>query len=253
MTPVFICLQVLSAHGVHDPVDLSSWKEEDVRRLVERFIAIRFPMVLLLNKGDMSGATGKNIEAICKIVPEDRVVVGSALSEVELRKLAKENKIYYPIGEDTWYTAEDLEDPLLSGSVPEGVKLKELDEKTKKMLDKLQGRLMLRFGSTGVWTALQTAIGLLEPVVAYPVSNITNLIATPGKGDILGTAVVLQKGATPRNVAAAISTEMVRVVGEFPWIVVFSWPGLCLWTFNCFVAVAAMMMAGLRIVVWRRR
>lgn len=44
--------RVLDKMGVRDPVDLSEWDEDQVKALVEAFLLVRFPTILLLNKAD---------------------------------------------------------------------------------------------------------------------------------------------------------------------------------------------------------
>lgn len=39
-------------HMYRDPVDLGNWDEERVEELVEAFLQVRFPTILLLNKAD---------------------------------------------------------------------------------------------------------------------------------------------------------------------------------------------------------
>ncbi len=43
---------VLDKMGVRDPVDLGEWDEDQVKALVEAFLLVRFPTILLLNKAD---------------------------------------------------------------------------------------------------------------------------------------------------------------------------------------------------------
>lgn len=44
--------RLLDKMGVRDPVDLSEWDEDQVKALVEAFLLVRFPTILLLNKAD---------------------------------------------------------------------------------------------------------------------------------------------------------------------------------------------------------
>lgn len=41
-----------------DPVDLGDWDEEKVKELVEAFLHVRFPTILLLNKADQVSGGG---------------------------------------------------------------------------------------------------------------------------------------------------------------------------------------------------
>lgn len=103
-----------------DLLPLEKWTEEEVNLVVKAFMKEKFPTILALNKIDHPDAD-KNVTKILKKYPETKAVLTSAISEVLLRKLAKQGYIQYEEGTEFIDTNEDLPDS----------NLKELDEKLK--------------------------------------------------------------------------------------------------------------------------
>ena len=69
----------------------------------------------------------KNISKIAKMQDPKAIVLCSAISEVFLRRLAKQNYIKYVEGSEFLDTREDL----IEGGDPNGGDLREMDEKLK--------------------------------------------------------------------------------------------------------------------------
>ena len=106
--------------NLKEPVDLNSWSADDVHRLVDAFMYIRFPIVVALNKADCKGKTDDNILKIMKRYNKDNIdwksrdhlkvrdiVVISAASECFLKKLAAQKYITYNRGDTMFLTRED--------------------------------------------------------------------------------------------------------------------------------------------------
>jgi ribosome-binding ATPase YchF (GTP1/OBG family) len=83
-----IVVAVVDALGVKEPADLAQWDADYLHRMVDTFIAIRFPTVLVLNKADQGGDTARNIERICTRWESSstRCIVASAAAECFLKK-----------------------------------------------------------------------------------------------------------------------------------------------------------------------
>lgn len=111
--------------GIKEP--LEDWSDETVERVVNAFVDEKFPTVIALNKIDHADAD-KNVAKIAKLNDPQTLVLCSAISEVFLRRLAKQGYVKYQEGSEFVDTREDLID---SGE-PDGGGLKELDEKLKK-------------------------------------------------------------------------------------------------------------------------
>lgn len=146
---------------------LESWSDATIEKVVNAFIDEKFPTVLALNKIDHPDAD-KNIAKIAKMQDANRIVLCSAISEVFLRRLAKQNYIRYTEGSDYLDTREDL----IEAGEEDGGGLKELDEKLKTRIENLKDMVLYRFGSTGVVQVLSRAADLLGLVPVFPVRNV---------------------------------------------------------------------------------
>lgn len=119
-----IVARCLDRIGLKEP--LENWSDETVEKVVKAFIDEKFPTVYALNKIDHPDAD-KNISKIAKMQDPQSIVLCSAISEVFLRRLAKQNYIKYVEGSEFLDTREDLIDM----GEPDGGGLKEMDEKLK--------------------------------------------------------------------------------------------------------------------------
>lgn len=127
--------------GLKEP--LEEWSDETIETVVKTFIEEKFPTVFALNKIDHPDADKvrwssfnlsfsltretQNISKIAKMQDPQSIVLCSAISEVFLRRLAKQGYIKYIEGSEFLDTREDLIDM----GDPDGGGLKEMDEKLK--------------------------------------------------------------------------------------------------------------------------
>ena len=102
---------------------LESWDNDTIERVVNAFTDEKFPTVIALNKIDHPDAD-KNIAKIAKKQDPESIVLCSAVSEVFLRKLAKQGYVRYEEGSEFVDTREDL----IADGDPTGGGLKELDD-----------------------------------------------------------------------------------------------------------------------------
>jgi ribosome-binding ATPase YchF (GTP1/OBG family) len=78
-----------------------------------------------------------------------------------------------------------------------------------KRLDKVRDNILYRFGSTGVWSAVQKCVKLCNPVVVYPVRSLTNYTANSIDGDsVLSTAVLVPSTTSARSFAYMVHPEI---------------------------------------------
>ncbi|KAL9088115.1 MAG: hypothetical protein Q9159_003313, partial [Coniocarpon cinnabarinum] len=124
---------------------LQDWDDETVLKVVHAFMDVKFPTILALNKIDHPDADA-NISRIAKAHPPQNLVLCSAISEVFLRRLAKQHYIRYTEGAEYLDTRQDL----LDDGDSTGGGLKELDDKLATRLENLKDMVLYRFGSTGV-------------------------------------------------------------------------------------------------------
>jgi ribosome-binding ATPase YchF (GTP1/OBG family) len=153
-----------------------SWNEEELLRFASAVREQSKPMLIACNKMDLSSSK-ENFEQLKKEFPNKIFVPCSAESELTLRKAAKANLIEYVPGAKEFTVKGNL------------------DEKQKHALDFIQEHVLDAFGSTGVQQAVnQTAFGLLNLIVVYPVEDANKLAS--GKGHCLPDAYLLKEGST---------------------------------------------------------
>lgn len=140
-----IVVRCLDRLGLKEP--LEDWSDETIEQVVRAFIDEKFPTVLALNKIDYpdsdkvcildtisdgisadENTLNQNISKIAKMQDPKSIVLCSAISEVFLRRLAKQNYIKYVEGSEFLDTKQDLIDM----GEADGGGLKEMDEKLSK-------------------------------------------------------------------------------------------------------------------------
>ncbi|KAF8429242.1 P-loop containing nucleoside triphosphate hydrolase protein [Tirmania nivea] len=192
------CLDKLS---LKEP--LEQWSDETVELVVNAFVDEKFPTICALNKIDHPDAD-KNIAKIAKKVPPESIVLTSAITEVFLRKLAKQKFIRYHEGSEFVDTREDL----VADGDPEGGGLKEMDDKLKTRIENLRDMVLFRFGSTGVVQVLTRAAELLGLVPVFPIRNIHSLTST-SKEPMFRDCVLVPRGTTVMGACR-------KVMGDVP-------------------------------------
>ena len=196
---------------------LETWDSETVHAVVSAFVTTKFPTVLALNKIDHPDADA-NIARIAKSHPPESLVLCSAISEVFLRRLAKQKYVRYVEGSEIVDTRGDL----VQDGDPDGGGLKELDEKLKTRIENLKDMVLYRFGSTGVVQVLTRAAEMLGLVPFFPVKNAhafgmngqlseaEGVSSAPSGGQpVFRDCVLVRKGMTVRDVAR-------KIIGDAP-------------------------------------
>lgn len=174
---------------------LQDWSDETVEQVVNAFVDEKFPTVIALNKIDHPDAD-KNIAKIAKMNDPKTLVLCSAISEVFLRRLAKQGFVRYVEGSEFVDTREDL----IEAGEADGGGLKELDEKLKTRIDNLRDLVLYRFGSTGVHQVLSRAAELLGLVPVFPVRNIGTFASGDRDSGVFRDCVLVKKGSTVGDV-----------------------------------------------------
>ncbi|KAI9802977.1 MAG: hypothetical protein M1825_002210 [Sarcosagium campestre] len=184
---------------------LEHWSNETVERVVNAFTDEKFPTVIALNKIDHPDAD-KNISKIAKQQDPNSIVLTSAISEVFLRKLAKQGFVKYTEGSEFVDTREDL----IEMGEADGGGLKELDEKLKARIENLKDMVLFRFGSTGVVQVLSRAADLLGLVPVFPVRNVNTFSSgAAGSNAVFRDCVLVNRNTTVAGVAR-------KVIGDAP-------------------------------------
>ncbi|KAI9830135.1 MAG: hypothetical protein M1819_005812 [Sarea resinae] len=194
------CLDKL---GLKEPLEL--WSDETVGKVVDAFTDEKFPTVIALNKIDHADSD-KNISKISKMQDPQTLVLCSAISEIFLRRLAKQGFVRYTEGSEFVDTREDL----IELGEPDGGGLKEMDEKLKARVENLKDMVLYRFGSTGVVEVLSRASELLGLVPVFPVRNVhTFSSGSAGQNAVFRDCVLVKKNTTVAEVAR-------KVMGDAP-------------------------------------
>lgn len=184
---------------------LEDWADDTLRRVVDCFVDEKFPTVIALNKIDHPDAD-KNIAKIAKMHDPTAIVLCSAISEVFLRKMAKQGYVRYVEGADSFDTRDDLVeqgDPAAGG-------LKPLEDKIRNRIENLRDMVLYRFGSTGVVQVLSRAADLLGLVPVFPVRNTTTFASGASEAKaVFRDCVLVNKSSTVGDVAR-------KVMGDAP-------------------------------------
>ncbi|KAG7827216.1 hypothetical protein KL920_004876 [Ogataea angusta] len=176
---------------------LEQWDDRWITTVVQHFMKFKFPTVLALNKIDHPDAD-KNVSKILLKYPDSRAVLTSAVTEVFLRRLAKQNYIRYEEGTEFIDTLEDLGPD--SG-------LRPLDEKLMQRIENIRDLVLFRFGSTGVVQVLQEAVKILDLVPVFTVRNIHTFTGSSGD-HVFRDCTLVKKGTSVGKVARQIMGEV---------------------------------------------
>ncbi|GMM34437.1 hypothetical protein DASC09_017620 [Saccharomycopsis crataegensis] len=179
---------------------LETWDNEMITKIVKSFLKIKFPTVLALNKIDHPDAD-KNISKIVLKYPNDKIILSSAITEVFLRKLAKQGYVQYEEGTEFVDTHEDIDT------------LKVMDEKLSQRVEKIRDLVLYRFGSTGVVQVLQAAVDILDLVPVYPVRNMNTFTGSSGN-NVFRDCVMVKRGTQVGAVARSIMGDVTIVAIE---------------------------------------
>ena len=165
----------------------SKWTSEDTLRLSKRILHRGKPMMVAANKADVAPP-----ESIERLKKEAGTLVVSTASEFELalRRAAKAGLVAYEPGASAFRI---LEPEKLSPAQLAGLK-------------KIQSFLATH-GSTGVQACIEEAVRkLLNLVVVFPVEDETHW--TDKKGNVLPDAFLVPRGATAKDLAFRVHTDL---------------------------------------------
>jgi hypothetical protein len=166
----------------------TGWSEEDLYRLAAELRSRAKPAIIAANKADRPVAR-ENVERIK--ATGRRVIPVAAEAELLLRRAAQRGLIRYIPGDGGF----EVPDP------------SRLTDQQRRALQLVQERVLEVWGATGVQQAINAAyFDLLGCVVVYPVEDESHY--TDKRGNVLPDAYVLKRGATARDLAYAIHTEL---------------------------------------------
>jgi ribosome-binding ATPase YchF (GTP1/OBG family) len=166
------------------PEDPIAWTDEDRAALAERIRRLTKPIVVSANKADVAPE-----ENLADLLDLDRTVVPTtADGELALRRAAEAGAIDYDPGDPDFEIVAELSDEQTAG-------LETIRE------------VMAEWGGTGVQASLDGAVyDCLDRITVFPVQDANKW--TDGQGNVLPDAYLLEPGATPRDLAYAVHTDI---------------------------------------------
>src|SRR6056297_284033 len=171
--------------GLEYPDDPKAWTDDDREALARAVRRRTKPIVVVANKVDAApeGAVDRIREGTDK-----PVIAATADGELALRRAAEAGVVDYDPGDESFEIVGDVSDGQRAG------------------LDALRGT-MAEYDGTGVQAALNAAVyDLLDRITAYPVQDAGKW--TDGTGNVLPDAFLLPSGATPRDLAYAVHSDI---------------------------------------------
>ncbi|OLY81288.1 putative GTP-binding protein [Smittium mucronatum] len=226
---------VESLGGDYGKTPLKDWTSDFLYDFVFKFIDVRFPTVIALNKIDHPDSD-TNITRIIKYytsankksmsnnpseeskdkimvhgVDPDRIVLTSALSECYLKLLAKQNYIIYNTGDEDFISLED--DPSLSD------RLVSFDNNVADELERIRDLVLYRYFSTGTQQAIIKAVETLNMIPVYPVKKIPTILpnSSPedfskvnGEKSIFRDVILVKSGTTVKQFAEILGDDFAK-------------------------------------------
>ena len=167
------------------PDDPKAWDDDDRETLARAVRRRTKPIVVVANKVD--AAPDDAVDRI-REGTDKPVIPATADGELALRRAAEAGVVDYDPGDESFEIVGDVSDDQRAG------------------LDALR-ESMATHGGTGVQTALNAAVyDLLDRITAYPVQDAGKW--TDGTGNVLPDAFLLRAGATPRDLAYAVHSDI---------------------------------------------
>ena len=166
------------------PADPFQWTDDHREELARKVRRETKPIVVVANKADVAPA--ENLAAL--EAAAETVVPATAAGELALRTAAEAGVVEYDPGDPEFSVVGELDDAQTAGL-----------ERVRDLVE--------RQGGTGVQSALDAAVyEVLGQVTVYPVQNETRW--TDGQGVVLPDALLLPAGASPRDLADAVHSDI---------------------------------------------
>ena len=172
--------------------DFDNFNMDDSKRFATYLRKISKPTLIVANKMDVEGAE-KNFERLRERYNDSIVIPVSGDSEFTLRRAEQKGLIKYSPGSEQFEIIEH----------------DKLNEKQLNALNLIQKGIMGEFMRTGVQFAINIAVfKLLKMNSVYPVADEKNL--SDKKGRVLPDLILLKDGATIRDLAKEIHTDLTK-------------------------------------------
>ncbi|MEM0457453.1 MAG: redox-regulated ATPase YchF [Sulfolobales archaeon] len=167
----------------------SSWTEEDLLIFTTTLRKISKPTIIAANKADIPEARDL-IKSLMERLKDRIIIPVSAEYELALRKASSQGLIRYIPGDEDFEISD----------------VKRISAIQLKALEKIRSFMKI-YGGTGVQKLLDTAVfNMLNMIVVYPVEDPNRY--TDSSGAILPDALLVRRGATARDLAYMIHTDL---------------------------------------------
>ncbi len=181
----------LRSTGLHEK-NFDDYDMTDSKKLASYLRRISKPTLIVANKIDVEGAD-KNFDRLRERYNDMIVIPASGDSELSLRRAEQKGLIQYSPGSEQF----DI------------LKSDELNKKQTEALDFIKKGIMGEFMRTGVQFAINIAVfKLLKMNSIYPVAN--DKTFADKKGRILPDLILLKDGATVKDLAREIHTDLTK-------------------------------------------
>jgi hypothetical protein len=173
-----------------DSGKVANWSEDKLFEFTTSLRKSSKPIIVAANKTDID-ISEENIKRMKSEFPSSIILPVSSMAEYVFKRMSESGTIRYLPG--------DSEYEILDGG--------EISDKEKKALEIIDKNVFGRFGGTGVQDCINAAIfDVLEKIVVYPVEDEGKY--TDKDGNVLPDAYIMEKGATPLDLAFKIHTEI---------------------------------------------
>jgi ribosome-binding ATPase YchF (GTP1/OBG family) len=185
--PKEVVVRVLEKLGVREK-PLEEWTPEETFALAKTIREMGKPIIIAANKCDLSNAWA-NYERLVKEFPQYMIVPCSAEAEITLKNAAKAGFIEYTPGDGTFRI------------------IKELSPQQKNAME-IMGKLMERYGGTGVQKCLNSAVfDFLKYIAIFP-GGVNKL--EDKHGNVLPDVFLLPPNSTALDFANALHSDIAR-------------------------------------------
>jgi ribosome-binding ATPase YchF (GTP1/OBG family) len=169
---------------------VTEWTDEELFGFTKSLRQASKPIIIAANKTDIDVAK-ENIERMKSEFPNSLIVPVSSMAEYVFKQMAESGAIKYLPGDSGYEILDESK----------------ITEKEKKGLEIIGENVFGRFGGTGVQECINAAIfEVLEKIVVYPVEDDGKY--TDKDGNVLPDAYIMEKGATPLDLAFRVHTEI---------------------------------------------
>jgi ribosome-binding ATPase YchF (GTP1/OBG family) len=164
----------------------AEWEEKDFENFAKAVREESKPIIIAANKADI--ASEETLKKLRERFPEKLIIPCSAVSELTLKKAAKEKSISYVPGEQSFG------------------KIKELNEKQEKGLEYIQKNVMEKFRGTGVQEILDKAVfDFLGYIAIFP-GGVKKL--ADSKGNIMPDCFLMPPNSTTLDFAFKLHSDI---------------------------------------------